>query len=100
MTVNVLIEELDTGGYRATLLGWPDSTAKGATEEEALDRLREAAQARLERAKIVPLDLGVEVTPNPWLQISELFKGNPLLDEVDEAIAAHRRELDEEMAQP
>lgn len=98
MTVNVLIEILDSGDYRATLLGWPDSTAKGATEEEALDRLREAAQSRLEKGKIVPLDLSVDVTHNPWLQISERFKDNPLLDDVDAAIAAYRRQLDEEMA--
>ena len=98
MTVSVLIEMLESGDYRATLLGWPESTAKGATEEEALSRLRESAQSRLANSKIVPLDLGVEITPNPWLQISERFRDNPLLDEVDAAIAEYRRQLDEELA--
>jgi len=100
MTVDVLIEQLPSGEYSATLLGWPDTTAQGGTEEEALARLRQVAQERLQRGKVVTLDLAADEMANPWLDFAAHFRGNPLLDEVDEAIAAYRRELDAEQDGP
>lgn len=94
MSVEALIEPLATGGYSATLLGWPETTAEGATEEEALDHLRRAIQERLQKGKVVTLDLATDAPPNPWLNFAAQFRDNPFLDELDEAIAAHRRDLD------
>lgn len=93
MSVEVLIETLPTGGYSATLLGWPDTSAEGATEEEALIRLRQLARDRLQHGKVVTLDLATDTPPNPWLDFAARFRDNPLLDDLDEAIAADRREL-------
>jgi hypothetical protein len=94
MSVEVLIETLPTGGYSATLLGWPDTSAEGATEEEALNRVRQLARERLQHSKVVTLDLATDTPPNPWLTFAAAFRDNPLLDDLDEAIAAHRRDLD------
>jgi hypothetical protein len=94
MSVEVLIETLPTGGYRATLLGWPDTSAEGATEEEALTRLRQFARDRPQHGKVVTLDLATNTPPNPWLTFAARFRDTPLLDELDDAIAAYRRELD------
>lgn len=94
MSVEVLIEQLSSGDYSATLLGWPDTSARGTTEDEAVARLRQLAQERLQRGKIVTLDLASDEDANPWLSFAARFKDNPLLDDVNEAIAAYRRELD------
>ena len=94
MSVDVLIETLPSGGYSATLLGWPDTTAQGETEAEALARLRQLAQARLQHGKLVTLDLADDSAENPWLTLAGRFRDNPLLDEVDEAITAYRQQLD------
>ncbi len=42
----------------------------------------------------MPLDVELASAENPWLQIGERFKDNPLLDEVSESIAEYRRQLD------
>ena len=95
MTVEVFIEQLPSGGYRATVLGSLGGTAEGATEQQALARLRQLTQDRLTQGKIVVLDLAQPAPTNPWLAMSERFCDDAMLDEVDEAIAAYRRELDE-----
>jgi hypothetical protein len=59
LRLNVLIED-EEGGVSATLLGWPDCQAKGTTRQEALARLRQLVQARLQQAEIVALDLNGE----------------------------------------
>ena len=90
-----LIEVLVSGEYRATLLGWPEITAQGATEQEAVGRLREMVRGRLAQGKIISIDLGVDSKPNPWLEISKRFRDNELLDEVEEAIRQERGEPSE-----
>jgi hypothetical protein len=57
--------------------------------------LREAVKQRLARGKIVSLDLGIGSVANPWLEMSERFRDNPLLDEVEQAIRHERDTLSE-----
>ena len=54
MQIPVLIEPVKANGYRVTT-GQPlDVTAEGATREEALERLRQVLQARLDSARRLP----------------------------------------------
>lgn len=87
-----LIENKPEGTYTASLIGWPDMKAQGATETEALSQLRQLLTAQLRRARIVPFDVDVPAEDNPWLQLDDTFKDNPLLDEVVRSIATDRRE--------
>jgi len=94
MTMYVLIENRSEGKYTASLIGWPAVAAQGESEDEALSQLRQSLTAQLRQVKIVPLDIDLVSAENPWLQIGERFKDNPLLDEVSESIAEYRRQLD------
>ena len=94
MTVNVLVETEPDGRVRATLLGWPDTAVLGATEAEALARLRQLLATRLAHARIVPLAVDLGAPAHPWLQLAERFRDNPLLDEVTTSIATARRDGD------
>jgi predicted RNase H-like HicB family nuclease len=94
MTMYVLIEEKAEGTYTASLIGWPALEAQGESEAEALARLRQSLTTHIGRGRIVPLDIEVAPTENPWLQLGEHFKDNPLLDEVTESIAEYRSQLD------
>jgi chaperonin cofactor prefoldin len=94
MTMYALIENKPDGKYAASLIGWPDITAQGETEDEALAKLRQSLARQLKRARIVPLELDTSQSDNPWLQIGDLFKDNPLLDEVTQSIEEYRRQLD------
>jgi hypothetical protein len=90
MTGRAFVEQLASGQYTATLLGWSEMTARGSTEEEAIGRLHEVVERRLAQGKIVALDLDIGAVANPWLEIGERFRGNPLLDEVEQAIRDER----------
>jgi predicted RNase H-like HicB family nuclease len=91
MTMYVLIENKPEGKVIASLLGWPDMTAQGNTEAEAVGSLRRSFTAHLREAKVIPLELDVE---RPWLQTAGMFKDDPFADELDAAIAKYRRERD------
>lgn len=94
MTLDVLIENQTDGHYTATLLAWPNYQAHGVTEAEAIARLRASLATRLGGSKLVQLELPDASESNPWLDLTDRLHTNPLLDEVDEAIARYRRELD------
>ena len=93
MTMYVLIEHTPEGKVTASLIGWPDVTAQGSTEAEAMNSLRRSFTAHLGEAKVIPLELDVE---RPWLQTAGIVKDDPFADEFDAAIAAYRQERDEE----
>jgi len=93
MQIPVLIEPIAGNGYRASG-GEPLAlSVEGATEEEALNKLRAQLASRLAGgARLVPL----EVPPqgNPWVECAGMFRGDPLFDEWQQAIAENRRRAD------
>jgi predicted RNase H-like HicB family nuclease len=94
MTVYVLIENKPEGRYTASLIGWPDIKAQGETEDEALAQLRQSFTAHVRHARIVPLDLDLATIEKPWLEMAGVFKDDPFSTELEESIAAYRRDLD------
>ena len=89
----VLLEHKPDCCYTATLLGWPDCTAQGSTEEEALARLRQVLRERLSQAKIVRFEVEVPQAEHPVVRLAGVFKDDPFFDELQEEMAAYRREL-------
>ncbi len=98
LTPYVLSEKDTEGLWKANILGWSDCEARGSTREEALSNLRQVLAARLEKAEIVPLELPLTNTENPWVKFAGMFKDDPLFDEFVEDMAAYRREIDAEVA--
>lgn len=93
LTYDVLIEQEEDGRFSATVLGFPDSKATGATKEEALTSLYE----RLAKAEIVCMEIEPDKTENPWMKMAGKYKDDPQFDEMLAYIEADRRELDAEM---
>jgi predicted RNase H-like HicB family nuclease len=94
MTVYVLIENKPEGRYTASVIGWPDIKAQGETEDDALIQLRQSFTAHVRSARIVPLDLDLSTAEKPWLEMAGIFKNDPFSAELEESIAAYRRELE------
>ena len=100
MTCQVLVEQRGEMDFTATVLGWPDSTVRGATREQVLGRIRQAMLDRLARSEIVSLELvplakdSPSSAEHPWLKYAGVFQDNPLFDDVLANIAHYRRELD------
>jgi len=93
MDIPVLIEPVAGNGFRARG-GEPFAlVAEGATREEALQKVREQLQERLQAgSQIVPLD--VPGQENPWVKFAGMFKDDPLFDDWQAAIAENRRKAD------
>jgi len=92
----VLIQELEDG-YKATVLGLPNCESIAETREAALTNLQQVLTEFLAKADIVSLEIELPKTENPWIKLAGKYKDDPQFDDMLEAIAAYRRELDAEM---
>lgn len=90
MTLYVLLENKPEGKVTASLIGLPAIHASGSSEHEALAQLRMALTTALHTSKIIAWEVDLESSANPWLQLHERMKDNPLLSEIASAIAAYR----------
>ncbi len=101
MTYQIFVQSRPETGYLASVLGVPDCVAEGDTEEEAVDKAKEALNQWLSRGKIVAVEIDTgEATQveNPWLKICGKYKDDPTWDDFQTAIEEYRRELDAEEA--
>lgn len=95
MQIPVLIERIAGNGYRARGSEPFAISARGATREEALAKLRRRIQARLERgAELVGLEIGPEA--NPWIDFAGMYSADdPVVQDWKKAMAEYRRKTDE-----
>ena len=96
MTYNAIVEDTGSGGYTASILGWPDCSVKGATRDEALARLRQAIANRLSRVEIVPIEVDVPKNVHPLAKFAGMFKDYEQFDQFLLDMAEYRQELDAE----
>ncbi|MGV0107966.1 HicB-like antitoxin of toxin-antitoxin system domain-containing protein [Nostoc sp. DSM 114160] len=94
LNYDVLIENQQDGKVKATLLGLPDCQGLGNTETEAIEKVSQSLQTRLQTAKIVTLEIEAPKVENPWLKIAGKYKDDPQFEEMLEYIEEYRRELD------
>ena len=95
MQIPVLVERVKGNGYRARGKDPFAVSAKGATREEALARLRAKIQTRLKNGtEIVGLEVGPQ--PHPLAEFAGMFKDDPLFDDWQKAIAEYRRQVDDD----
>lgn len=97
MEIPVLIEPVKENGYRAIGAGGLSVglAAEGRTRQEALDKLGQLLQVRLEQgAEIIPLPLPSQ--PHPWSQDFGWLRDDPLLPAWRQAMEAYRQQLDED----
>jgi hypothetical protein len=91
MQIPVLVERVKGNGYRARGKDPFAVSAKSATREEALARLRAKIQIRLKNGTEI---VGLEVGPQPLAEFAGMFKDDPLFDDWQNAIGEYRRQVD------
>ena len=95
MQISVLVERVKGNGYRARGTEPFALTAKGATREEALDKLRAKIQTRLKKGtEIVGLEIGSEA--HPLAKYAGMFKGDRYFEDVVKIMAENRKTMDED----
>lgn len=87
----VFVRESD-GQFTAQALGIPEIKATAATQDEAIQAVRESLMAWLSSGQIVPVDVP---NGNPLLQWFGHAKDDPDFDLYCEEIRRYRQEVDE-----
>lgn len=100
MTFDVVLTKQADNGYIARPVLWPDSVVYGATEQEALGRIRVLIRDLLNRTQFVQVEVEVPEhhIANPWLAKAGMFVDDPTWDDFLKAMADYRQQLDEEQA--
>lgn len=94
MTYYAILENAKKGSFRASVIGFPDVTAKGSTRQEALANLQQAMSARLSQVEIVPIEPESVRAEHPWQAFAGIWADEPHFDEFLADIEQYRRELD------
>jgi hypothetical protein len=95
MQIPVLIEPVGRNGYRARATEPFAVSAKGATREEALAKLRAKIEDRLKKgAEIVGLEIGA--CHDPWMEFAGMFKGDPWIEDWKRSVEEYRKKVDED----
>jgi hypothetical protein len=95
MQIPVLLERVGRNGYRARGVEPFAVSARGASREEALKKLRTKIEARVKKgAEIVGLEVGT--TAHPWMAFAGIFKDDPWIDDWKKSIEEYRRQVDED----
>ncbi len=102
MTFGVILLKQANDGYVARPILWPDVEAQGATEQEALDRVRALIRNLLSKARLVQVEVDVpeEKVGNPWIAKAGIFADDPTWEDFQKAMADYRRQVDEDQEEP
>jgi hypothetical protein len=92
MQIPVLVERLKGNGYRARGKEPFVVSARGATREEALAKLRAKIQSRLKNGTEI---VGLEVAPerHPLAEYAGMFKDDPDFEDVLKIMAENRKKM-------
>jgi hypothetical protein len=94
MQIPVLVERVKGNGYRARGTAPFVVSARGATREEALAKLRAKIQKRLKNGtEIVGLEVGSQ--PDPWKEFAGMFKDDPWIDDWKQSIEEYRQQVED-----
>jgi hypothetical protein len=94
MQIPILIERVKGNGYRARGAEPFAVSAKGATREEAVAKLRSKIQARLKNGtELAALDVGPD---HPWMEFAGMFKDDPLCDDWVQSMAEYRQQVEDD----
>ena len=94
MQIPVLVERVKGNGYRARGANPFAFSAKGATAQEALAKLRAKIQARLKNGtEIVGLEVGLQ--PHPLAEFAGMFQDDPDFADVLKIMADNRKRMNE-----
>jgi predicted RNase H-like HicB family nuclease len=95
MQIPVLVERTKNNGYRACGTEPFALSARGATREEALSKLRAKIESRLKNgAEVVGLEIGAG--PHPWMEFAGMFKGDPWIDDWKRSIEEYRQMVEDD----
>jgi hypothetical protein len=90
--IQVLIERVGKGRYRATSGEPLPASVEARTRDAALAKLKREVGKRLRNgAELISVDVSTPAQPHPLAEFAGMFKDDPLFDEVVKHMAENRR---------
>jgi len=95
--IQVLIERIGKGRFRATSGEPLPASVEARTREAAVAKLKKEVGKRLQNgAELVSIDVGAPVKSNPWTDFAGMFQDDPWIEDWKRSIAEYRRQKDAE----
>ena len=94
MNVTAVVEKIDDRHYRAAISHPFAMESTGATETDAVEKLREMALAKLRSSQLVEIELRDAGTTSPLFRFAGIWKDHPDMHEYLKSIEEHREEMD------
>ena len=79
----------------ASVVGMPNLTVEGKTEEEAISNVKSALEAQLAKGKFVTIEVNPQEQQNeniPQMRYAGIFANDPTFDDFMEKLAVIRKE--------
>jgi hypothetical protein len=95
--IQVLVERVGKGRFRATSGEPLPATAEARTRDAALAKLKKEVGKRLRNgAELVSMDLTAQPQQNPWTEFAGMFADDPWIEDWKRSMADYRRQKDAE----
>ena len=94
MGITITVEPVGDNAFRASSGGLWGLESEAPTRDEAVEKLRKLIDRRLEAgAEVRELEVGGR--PHPLARFAGMFKEDPMLQPWKDAMAEHRRHMEE-----
>lgn len=93
MQIPISVEPIGLGGFRAESSPPFTVVAEGSTKEEAVGKVRDELNRKLDQGEIVMIEIGPNAE-NPWLRMAGTLKDDPMVDEWRAAVEEYRHQCD------
>ncbi len=100
MQYQVFVQSQSQQSFLASVVGMPNLTTEGKTEEEAISRAKSALEAQLARGKFVSIEVGSEkktYLSQPQMKYAGIFANDSSFDDLIEKLSLIRQEANLEV---
>jgi predicted RNase H-like HicB family nuclease len=104
MQYQVFVQNPTDRSFMASVVGLPNLTANGITEQEAIDRLKSILDAQFKHGKLVTINIDIpsDRSPepsDPWIANMGIFQDDPTFDDFLEEVNIYRNAIDKTNSQ-
>jgi predicted RNase H-like HicB family nuclease len=95
MKYQIFVQCQSEKNFLASVVGMPNLTVEGRTEEEAIFKVKSALEKQLATGKFVTIEVNPEIQPNantPQMKYAGIFANDPTFDDFMEKLAVIRKE--------
>jgi predicted RNase H-like HicB family nuclease len=100
LKVTILLENLPSGCYVASVFELPDCRVEAETREEAITKIKAAFLERLKHIETISWDVPVQSSEPAWMKFAGVFKDDSDFQEIMQMIRAERNSNDESEVDP